>query len=86
MGRKGLVLEETCDSPALIPHRQAIQHGAVKSPGWHEEVHEGNEAGVVSGFQQVGDLMHDDVFETCAGFAEIPDSSIFASISIPAAA
>ena len=43
-----------------MPYGKAVQDGAVESPRRHEEVHEGHEAGVVSGFQKVGQFMHDD--------------------------
>ena len=62
MGRKGVVFKKTCESisPTLMPHRKAVQHGAMESPGWHEQVHEGHETGVVSGFQQVGQFTRND--------------------------
>jgi hypothetical protein len=37
-------------------------------PAGHEEVHQGDEAGVVSGFDQVRHFVDDDVFEAFARF------------------
>jgi hypothetical protein len=50
-------------SPALVPHGKAIQRLAVESPVWHEHVHQGDEAAVVRGFEQVDHLQLDHVFE-----------------------
>jgi hypothetical protein len=52
-----------------MAHGKAIQGLAVESPGWHEVVHEGDEAGVVCGFKKVDHFMRDDVFEAFARFA-----------------
>jgi hypothetical protein len=41
----------------------------MESPRGHELVHQGNEAGVVSGFQQVPHFVYDDVFEALPRFA-----------------
>ena len=40
-----------------MPHGKAVQRGAMESPCWHETVHEGHEAAVVSGFQEVGGFL-----------------------------
>ena len=51
-----------------MPHREAIQRFAMKPPSGHEAVHQGDEAGVVGGFQQVGHFMRHDVFEALPRF------------------
>jgi hypothetical protein len=52
-----------------MPYWEAVQRFPLESPGWHEHIHESDEAGVVRGFQQVDHFMHDDVLETFARFA-----------------
>ena len=51
-----------------MPYRKAIQPFTVKPPIGHKEVHQGDEAAVVGGFEQMGHFMNDDVFEVFAGF------------------
>ena len=52
--------------PALVPHRQAIEHVPVELPLGHESIHQRDEAGVVRRLQQVDHLVDDDVFEALA--------------------
>jgi hypothetical protein len=42
------------NTPVLMPNRKAVQRLPAKSPLGNEEVHKGDEAAIVSGFQQVG--------------------------------
>ena len=59
----GLVLSI---SPTLMPNWQAIESVPVELPFGHKAIHQGDEAAVVSGFQQVDHFMHDDVFQALA--------------------
>ena len=51
-----------------MPYRKAIQNFPAKSPLGHEEIHQCDEAAVVSRFQQVSHFMDDDVFEAFPWF------------------
>lgn len=50
-----------------MSHRQAVEELAGGLPLGHKMVHQGNEAGVVSGFEQVDQLVDHDVFEAFPG-------------------
>ena len=47
---------------------QSIQRLAMHWPLGEEVVHEGDEAGVVGGFEEMHHFMDDDVFEALARF------------------
>src|ERR1035441_10202737 len=49
--------------PVLVPYRKAIRRFAAIPPLGHKAVHQGDEAAVVGGLQQVGHFMHHDVFQ-----------------------
>src|ERR1039458_4897102 len=49
--------------PVLVPYSKAIQRFAAIPPLGHKAVHQGDEAAVVGGLQQVGHFMHHDVFQ-----------------------
>ncbi len=46
-----------------MPQWRPIQLLPVIPPGWHELVHQGNEAAIVRVFKQVRQLMYDDVLQ-----------------------
>ena len=50
-----------------MPHRQPVEDLPAGLPLGHEMVHQGDEAGVVGGFQQVDHLVNHDVFEALPG-------------------
>lgn len=50
-----------------MPDRQAVEGGAVVGPGGEVVVHEGVEALVVAGFEEVDEFVDEDVFETGGG-------------------
>src|SRR5438128_2526584 len=51
-----------------MPYRQTIQNLSVKLPLRHESVDEGNEAAVMSWFQQMKHFVNDEIFQTFRGF------------------
>lgn len=54
--------------PILAADRQLVELVAVELPAGHEVVHQGGEAGVVGGLEEVGEFVDDDVFEAFRGF------------------
>ena len=51
-----------------MSYGKPIQRFPTKSPLGNEEIHQGDESAVVSGFQQVSHFMHDDVFQAFPWF------------------
>jgi hypothetical protein len=51
-----------------MPNGQAVEDLTMELPLGQETVHEGDETGVVLGFQEMNHLVDDDVFEAFTGF------------------
>ena len=54
--------------PGFVPNRQAVEGVSVRTPLRQVLIHQGLESCVVGGFQQVHELVDDDVFEALGGF------------------
>lgn len=55
-------------TPLLMANGQPIQFLAATMPLWHESIHEGDEARVMGGLQDMDDFVDEDIFEAFAWF------------------